>query len=476
LTFRHSYLFIPFVALLAVAAGLFSSAPRPAFASHIGSVSAGGQHTCVLTWEGGAKCWGRNQFGQLGNGQTDFSTAFPPVDVVGLTSGLVQVSAGGVHTCALTDGGGVKCWGANAAGQLGNDSASDSTVPVDVSGLGSGVAKVFTGFNTTCAITDDGGLKCWGDGFGDTPQDVAGLSSGVVYVSVGLFFRCALASGGVKCWGDNQSGQLGDGGACGTSCSSLITPTGLGSGVTGLTGGENFTCAKTSGGAIKCWGNNEGGQIGNGFGCGPCMTPVTVSGLGAVQSIADDTSSVGLHACVAETDDEVRCWGFAFFGQVDGVENTYSQPSPVLAPVSSDFAAVAAGGYHTCAQSTSGSVYCFGGDEYGQSASYDGDGDNCRDTNEFGMNQMTGGRRDALNPYDYFNPTEDGQNRSDDITLVVDNYGEDENVGGSSYDEKLDRTMLPGAEPWQFGAPDGTIRIFDVTAAVRSYGHDCPPP
>jgi alpha-tubulin suppressor-like RCC1 family protein len=481
MTFRHSYLFIPFVALLAAAGGLFSSAPTPAFASHIGSVSAGGQHTCVLTYNGGVKCWGRNHFGQLGNGTIDPSNAYPPGDVTSLTSGVAQVSAGGVHNCALTNSGGVKCWGGGSAGQLGDGLASDSSVPVSVSGLSSGVSKVFTGYHSTCAIMSVSSvLKCWGYSYGNTPQDVSALSSGVTYASLGVFFTCALQNGGVKCWGNNDQGELGDGGACGHPCSTPVSPTGLSSGVVAITGGEDFTCALTTGGAVKCWGGNYGGQLGDGQACGSsyCATPVTVAGLGGVmvQVLSDDTSSVGLHSCIVTTLDLVKCWGYSGFGQVDGNTSPIIQPAPVNAPVVGYVASVAPGGIHTCAQSTSGSVFCWGDDYYGQSSSFDGDGDNCRDGNEFGPNPATGGRRDALNPYDYFNPTGDGQNRIDDISIVVSNYGEDESIPGSDYDMDMDRTMLPGAAPWQFGAPDGTVRIFDVTAAVWSYGHDCPPP
>jgi hypothetical protein len=105
----------------------------------------------------------------------------------------------------------------------------------------------------------------------------------------------------------------------------------------------------------------------------------------------------------------------------------------------------------------------------------DTDFDGCKDGAEVGSNPASGGLRNPLNPWDYFNPGLDGFNRIPDITDVVLHYGQDEGVPGSTYDTRYDRTALAGGHPWQFDAPNGTIRAIDVTAAVLSYGHDCGP-
>jgi alpha-tubulin suppressor-like RCC1 family protein len=124
------------------------------------SIMSGGFHTCAVTPSGGAKCWGANTNGQVGDGT--FETRTSPVDVAGLTSGVAAIATGGLHTCAITSGGGAKCWGRDADGELGDGATSDSNVPVDVSGLASGVASLGLGYNHSCAVLDGGGVRCWG--------------------------------------------------------------------------------------------------------------------------------------------------------------------------------------------------------------------------------------------------------------------------------------------------------------------------
>jgi alpha-tubulin suppressor-like RCC1 family protein len=113
-----------------------------------------------VTASGGVVCWGYNLDGQLGNGSMTNSAT--PVPVVGLTSGVTGVSVGDYSACAVTSGGGVVCWGLNAEGELGNNSTANSSEPVAVSGLSSGVTAVSVGTETACALTTTGGVECWG--------------------------------------------------------------------------------------------------------------------------------------------------------------------------------------------------------------------------------------------------------------------------------------------------------------------------
>ena len=241
--------------------------------------------------------------GALGDGTTDDRAT--PVDVVGLSSGVRAVSSGWNFTCAVTNAGGVKCWGYNLRGQLGDGTTANSSVPVDVVGLSSGVRAVSAGVFHACAVMIRGAVKCWGLnhrgqlGDGSTtessvPVDVMGLSAGVRTVSAGIWHTCAVsAAGGAKCWGQNNYGQLGDGTT--TDRHEPVDVVGLTSGVAMIATGNggdgvadgSHTCAVTTtgpgagshaGGSVKCWGINTLGQLGDGTTVDR-LVPVDVSGL-----------------------------------------------------------------------------------------------------------------------------------------------------------------------------------------------------
>ncbi|MDQ1344151.1 MAG: hypothetical protein QG650_871, partial [Patescibacteria group bacterium] len=219
---------------------------------------------------GGVKCWGNNTYGQLGDGTMTHRNS--PVAVSGLSSGVSQV-ASNYSSCALTSAGGVKCWGVNWHGQLGDGTTTNRTTPVDVSGLSSGVTQISAGHYNTCATLSSGGVKCWGpnwfgqlgngaaNGGSYTPVNVSDITSGVTQISVGAHNACAVVSGSAKCWGYNVHGQIGDG-----TLTNRYVPTdvtGLSSGVTQISTGFYSACATVSGSA-KCWGWNSNGQVGDG--------------------------------------------------------------------------------------------------------------------------------------------------------------------------------------------------------------------
>jgi alpha-tubulin suppressor-like RCC1 family protein len=338
----------------------------------INSISAGSFHTCALTSSGGVKCWGYNYYGQLGDGTT--TNSYTPVDVVGLSSGVVAISAGRNHTCALKTSGGVQCWGNNESGQLGDGTTTGRLTPTDVSGL-SNVVAISAGRFHTCALTSSAGvqgIKCWGSNLygqlGDgtdtksyTPVDVSGLSSGVVAISSGGWHTCALtSSAGVKCWGWNFYGQLGDGTT--TDRLTQIDVSGLSSGVVAISAGIYHTCALTSSGGVKCWGQNDYGQLGDGT-ITNNSTPVPVSEL----STGVVAISTGLgHTCALTSSAGVKCWGHNYYGQLGDGTTTDRLTQIDVSGLSNGMVAISAGLEHTCALTSSGSVMCWGWNFHGQ--------------------------------------------------------------------------------------------------------------
>ncbi len=341
----------------------------PRLAIDMVDVKAGERHTCALTSSGGVKCWGFNHDGQLGDGtDTDRGT---PVDVAGLTSGAKVIVTGWRHSCAVTSLGGVKCWGNNHDGQVGDGSKEDRRTPQDVVGLLERTIAIAAGERHSCAVTTTGGVKCWGqnhDGqLGDgtrrdrvTPVDVIGLTTGVAAITAGWRHTCALTTtGGVKCWGNNHDGQLGNGTE--NDSPSPVDVVGLTSGVRAIAGRWRHTCALTSAGGVKCWGGNHHGELGDGS-RRDSNTPVDVAGLTqGVKAIA----SGWRHNCALMTDGGIKCWGNNHEGQLgDGTgKDRYAPVDVVLVPGGAT--AVTAGGEHTCAL-VKGTVFCWGANEDGQ--------------------------------------------------------------------------------------------------------------
>jgi alpha-tubulin suppressor-like RCC1 family protein len=347
-------------------AAVLSLEPRAAILVPLEGVSriaAGAQHACAVGAGGGVKCWGANASGQLGDTSiTDRPTA---VDVAGLAGGVSSISAGGKHTCVVSTSGAVKCWGDNASGQLGDNTRTNRSAPVDVVGASSGFVAVVAGNAHTCGLTTSGGLKCWGDNaarqLGDassssprlTPFDVPGLGGPIAAVTAGRAHTCAVTTGGgALCWGDNSYGQLGNGG--GAVSPSAVT--GASTGIAAIAAGDNATCLVTSAGSVKCWGGGAFGLPGSTF-TDRSLTPVDMPGLDrGVSAIAYGASS----GCAIGSGGNVRCWSA-------GVSGPIAFQAPVdVEGLSSGVMAVSVGSNHACALLQGGRPQCWGDDSHGQ--------------------------------------------------------------------------------------------------------------
>lgn len=333
-------------------------------ATGVVAVEAGGRHSCARAAAGGLQCWGLNTVGQLGNGQSSRRAA--PTAVADLGSGVAKVSAGGFFSCALTQTGGVKCWGFNGANQLGDGTDLFRYRPVDVVGLGSGVLALATGDSSACAIKADRQVVCWGANFsgalgnGDTlnratPTPVLGLDAAATAIAMGREHGCALLSGGgLKCWGQNDFGQLGDG-----SLQTRLTATavqGLAPNATDVAAGYYHTCAIVGSG-MQCWGLNNFGQLGIGSRT-DSLLPASVQGISSPPA---QIEAGIVHTCALSNGGALQCWGYASFGSLlgDGSEQDRLIPGPVPA-LQSGVAQVALGAFHTCARLQSGAMRCWG--------------------------------------------------------------------------------------------------------------------
>jgi alpha-tubulin suppressor-like RCC1 family protein len=281
-------------------------------------------------------CWGHNNFGQLGVG--GLVDPLSPVLVTSASDSVTSIGLGGSHACLAYGGTGFRlCSGSNTAGQACRGDLVQRDLFLGCDAPLAQVASVRSGSTFSCALTAIGAVQCWGSNvFGQlgngggpvsaNPVPVAGLGAGVVEIVAGREFACArLGTGAVQCWGRGNFGQLGNGGTA-----DALTPTpvtGLASGVIALAAGDNFACAQLDTGAVRCWGRNLRGQLGDGTNTDR-LTPIPVSGLNSgVQALA----AGGEHACAVMASGPMRCWGSDSFGQLgQGTAGNRALPAPVL--------------------------------------------------------------------------------------------------------------------------------------------------
>jgi alpha-tubulin suppressor-like RCC1 family protein len=301
------------------------------------------QSFCAVTAAGMVRCWGDNEAGQLGDGTT--ASASVALSVTGITNADAVVSDGADSFCAALTTGAVDCWGANASGELGDGTTSGSSVPVGVTGITGAVALSSAGEGSYCAVLGSGSVECWGNnvsgqlGDGTTlgssvPVAVTGIDDAVAVTSDGNGSFCAvLTTGAVDCWGANLFGQLGD-----NSTAQSSVPVAV-SGITDASSissdGDDSFCALLTTGLVECWGANFSGELGNGT-SSPSSTPVAVTGLTGVTQLVGAIHSAGdtEHTyCAIGTRADVYCWGSNAFGELgDATTIASSTPQTVLQP------------------------------------------------------------------------------------------------------------------------------------------------
>jgi len=299
--------------------------PEPMFRAK--AIVGGGNHMCALTSDGGVKCWGENIHGQLGDDTTTDSPR--PVDVVGLSEGIVAITAGGDyagiggHSCAITSAKTVKCWGANEYGQLGLGDTNDRHTPVEIAGL-SDVKALTAGWYHTCALMEQGTVKCWGSnycgalGTGDTTDS----STPVDVTNLSGEVSIILAGGQLdRC--DRTCAVLVDNSLkCWGHNDGLIpTAMNLPANVRTAGIGEHHVCAAMRDSGVQCWGWNCAGQTGHGNVCESCWEdiPTEVASLTGI-NVVEMTGGWG-HTCALTSEGGVKCWGTNERGQLgDGID------------------------------------------------------------------------------------------------------------------------------------------------------------
>jgi alpha-tubulin suppressor-like RCC1 family protein len=314
-----------------------------------GRITAGAAHTCVLLNSGPVYCWGRGDLGQLGRGNKLLIGDDEPAGTAGPVAFggqvVVDIEAGDNHTCALLASGNVRCWGLGTDGRLGY--ASTATL---------------------------------GDGAGETPADLPNVDVGgtVKQIAAGGQHTCALLTNGtVRCWGRNTAGQLGAGNTTAigdNETPASVDPVDVGGTVKQIAAGGQHTCALLTDGTVRCWGLASVGRLGYGnlFNIGDDESP-SVTGAVDIGGTVVQVAAGGSHTCALLESGAVRCWGFAFYGQLGygSTVNIGDRPdrlpsSAIDVPVGGTVTELALGDNHTCARLENNAMRCWGRGDKGQ--------------------------------------------------------------------------------------------------------------
>jgi alpha-tubulin suppressor-like RCC1 family protein/tRNA A-37 threonylcarbamoyl transferase component Bud32 len=336
------------------------SVPVAAATSRV-TVVAGGVHTCLVVADGRAFCWGGNNRGQVGNGGT-MRTAVP--SVVSPDMRFATIAAGLSHSCALARGTGTAwCWGDNDQGQLGDGTIAPHATPVRAAD-GHSFTAIAVGAAHSCGLESDGEAWCWGANVhgqvGGGEMASPAISAPVLVtgrhqwtaITAGWNFTCGLERGGrAYCWGENASGQLGNG-----TTTERRSPEPVSGDLSfiAVAAGNAHACGVTAQGDAYCWGQNSSGQLGDGSRVDR-HAPVKVKTTAKLVAIA----AGAVHTCGLTSDGDAYCWGRNTYGQLgDGTTTDEAQPTRVAGGHA--FASLRTFGSHTCGSTLSGEAFCWG--------------------------------------------------------------------------------------------------------------------
>jgi alpha-tubulin suppressor-like RCC1 family protein len=323
-------------------------------------LALGDYHSCALLTNKQVRCWGKGDYGALGGGDFDDSSLPVTVRNVGDTGPLqnvLQIGGESDGACAVLTNHQVRCWGEDDYGQLGNGLPEEnSNLPVTVKGVGgsgvlTGIARLGGGYDNNCAATQTGQGRCWGYvGAGalgngtdtsDSPVPVVVRNAGngqpltgITQITQGGYHGCArLTNGQARCWGDNDEGEPGTGGTNDNTRAVLVRlPNGSPlTGIVTIKAGDYSTCALLDTGRVRCWGEDEYAQNGDGTVESPTFRkyPNLVHGTGNTGILTGATQLGGesYHYCVRLNNGQARCWGYDSYGALgNGSSNTTPYP------------------------------------------------------------------------------------------------------------------------------------------------------